>query len=440
MSISTFTRRATVGGAALGMATALGASSHGAFGQTATPGASPVTEATTVAANLEFLAVADPKSRLLYVYSLPDLALVDTVEDVAVNAHVGFIPLPNGQLLFIDDAAAQLMAIDVHGDHVDTYQAAVPGAYFSHIAIDSDHARYAAVGSDDPAAPITLVDLETWETTPVAVQEPGEVGLMLTRDTLFHRNDVLNQIEAYRLDDVLAGNVALIASVQIGAGGHGESITRSGDTLYTATDDGIEAVGWDGSNLTYLTTYPWDSADRTGGRGYFQRLSLDGSRIVSYTADRAAPETEWETWTNDALLIDAADGVTERIELGAGYVFRFGLSQESALFYRISGDGDEAIVLDLASGDVSQRIPLEPMTTGPAAGDAIYEINQYRAVAASTDGAWGFVTRGGDGVVEVLDLERGEVATTIEVGSPLNGGGYLAVFGADISFSDSIGR
>ena len=263
---------------------------------------------------------------------------------------------------------------------------------------------------------------------------------MLTHDTLFHRNDVLNQIEAYALEDVLAGNVTMIASVQIGAGGHGESITMSGDRLYTATDDGIEAVAWDGSELNYLTTYPWDSADRSGGRGYFQRLSLDGSQVVSYTADRSAPEIEWDSWTNDAVLINAGEGSTHRIELGDGYVFRFGLSHDAALFYRMGGDGDEAIVLDLASGEVSQRMPLEPMTTGPAAGDAIYEINQYRAVASSTDGAWGFITQGGDGTVVVLDLEGGEVATTLEVGTPLNGGGYLAVFGAEVSFTDSIGR
>lgn len=440
MPTSTFNRRALVGGSALGAASVLVPGSHSVLGQPATPGASPVAGATPVAGSQEFLAVADPESRLLHVYSLPGLALIDTVEDVAVNAHVGFIPLPNGQLLFMDDAAAQLMAIEVHGDHVDSYQAAIPGASYSHIAIESDRARYAAIGSDDPASPITLVDLETWDTMPVAVEEPGEVGLMLTHDTLFHRNDVLNQIEAYALDDVLAGKVTMTASVQIGAGGHGESITLSGDTLYTATDDGIDAVAWDGSELTYLTTYPWDSGDRTGGRGYFQRLSLDGSQVISYTADRSAAETEWDSWTNDAVLIDSSEGGTRRIELGDGYVFRFGLSHDAALFYRMGGDGDEAIVLDLASGDVSQRIPLDPMTTGPAAGDAIYEINQYRAVAASTDGAWGFITQGGDGVVVVLDLTIGEVAGTIEVGTPLNGGGYLAVFGADASFTDSIGR
>lgn len=263
---------------------------------------------------------------------------------------------------------------------------------------------------------------------------------MLTHDILFHRNNNLNQIEAYAVEDVLADNVDMIASVQIGTGGPGESISMNGDTLYTATDEGIEAIAWDGAELTFLTTYPWDSADRSGGRGYFQRLSLDGTHVVSYTADRSAPETEWATWTNDALLIDTADGVTERVELGTGYVFRFGISGESALFYRIGGDGDEAILLDLASGEIEQRIALEPMTNGPVAGEPIYENNQYRAVTSSTDGAWGFITQGGDGVVVVLDLVSGTVAATIETGSPLNAGGYLAVFGAGSSFTDSIGR
>lgn len=434
MDTSCLSRRALIAGVGFGAIPASGTGSPVALGQEASPVATPV------AGGEEFLAVADPEAGMLHVFALPGLGLIDTVENVAANAHVGFIPLPNGQLLFMDDAGARLMAVEVHGDHLDTFEAVIPGTSFSHIAIDSDAARIAAVGSDDPAAPISLVNLETWETRPVAVREPGEVGLFLTHDVLFHRVslDLVQGVVA--MEEVLAGNVAMVSSVQIGPGGHGESITLSGDTLYTATDEGIEAVAWDGTKLTFLTTHPWDSTDRSGGRGYFQRLSLDGSKVISYTADRAAPETEWETWTNDAVLIDTVEGVTERVGLGTGYVYRFGLAQEAALYYRIGGDGDEAILLDLASGEVTARIPLEPMSTGPVAGEPIYENNQYRAVTSSTDGAWGFVTQGGDGVVVVLDLATASVAGTIDAGSPLNGGGYLAVFGAEQSFTDTIGR
>ena len=139
MSVRTINRRRLVGGTAIGLA-ATGFGSQAVVGQTATPGASPIAAATPVASVREFLAIADPEAQALYVHRLPDLVLIDTLEGVAVNAHVGFIPLRNGQLLFMDDAAAQLMAIEVHGDHVDTYQANITGAYFSHIAIDADQA------------------------------------------------------------------------------------------------------------------------------------------------------------------------------------------------------------------------------------------------------------------------------------------------------------
>ncbi len=425
-------RRSMVTGAALG-AGAIVAGRPGLATPVATPHSHHHGEA-------QFLAIADPAAETLAVVSLSTLMPVDRLDGVQANGHVGFIPLANGWLLFVDDLGGRLMAIEVHGDHLDTYEAAIPGETFSHIAIDSDHAHWAAVGSDDPATPITLVNLESWEATPVAIADAGEVGLLLSHDYLFHRNNNLNQIEAYLLDDLVSGSITPLSTAPIGTGGHGESISMTGDTLYTATDDGIEAVAWDGQELTWLTAYPWESTERSGGRGYFQRLSLDGTQVVSYTADRSGPVTDWPAWSNDAVLVDIADGITRRIELGDGYVFRFGLAHDRAVFYRMGGDGDEAIVLELPDGEISHRIPLEPMSTGPAADESIYERGQYRAVTATTDGHWGFVSQGGDGVVVMLDLEAGDVAGVIEAGSPLEGGGYLAVFGDDASFADTIGR
>jgi len=430
-----FNRRDLVSGSLIGATALVGASVGQSFAQSATPG-----PATPVGDSSEYLAVADQVAETLSIYRLPDLALIARLEGVNVNAHAGLIPLPGGQLLFMDGLGKRLMSVGVDADHLHVDEAMIPGTAFSHIAIDSDRADYAAVGSDDPAAPVTLVDLHTWETVPVAIPEPGEVGLFLAHDYLFHRNNNLNQIEAYALEAILDGEVEAVSTVQIGTGGHGESRSLTGDRLYTATDDGIDVVAWDGTALTFLTTYSWDSTDRQGGRGYFQRLSLDGGTVVSYTADRSAPEEAWATWTNDAVLIDTDEGVTHRIELGKGYVYRFGLAHDRALFYRIGADGDEAIMLDLANAEISQRIPLGPMRNGPVAGESIYDVNQYRAITMTTDGRWGFVTQGGDGLVVALDLETGTIGETIDVGSPLDGGGYLGIFGTPDSFSDTIGR
>jgi hypothetical protein len=387
-----------------------------------------------------FLAVADPVAATVAVYALPGHALVDTLTGIVANAHAGFLPLASGELLFIDDANRQLVGLEVHGDHLHTHTADLPGTAFSHLAVDSDHAHWAAVGTDDPTAPIVLVDLEAWETMPVELPEAGEVGLMLNHDLLFHRNDVSNQVEAYWLSDLVDGVVEPVSTVPIGPFGHGESITMDSSTLYTATDEGIEAIAWDGEALTFLTAYPWATAGREGGRGYFQRLSFDGTRVVSYTADRSAPETAWETWGNDALLIDTRSGEVNRFELGPGYVYRFGLAAHLALFTRIGGDGDEAIVVDLATGSITTRIPLDPMSTGPVPGRSIWEANQYRAVTVLPDGSTGFVTQGGDGLVHVLDLGSGTVVDTFTTATPLNGGGYLAVFGTPETATDLIAR
>lgn len=439
--LAPFSRRAFAGGIALAAA--------GVAGRTLAQEGSPVASPASDHAHEEhdhahgeqtFLAVADPVAAIVAVYSLPDHVLIDTLADVTVNAHAGFLSLAAGGLLFIDDASRQLVGLEVHGDHFHTHTADLPGEAFSHLAIDSDHAHWAAVGTDDPAAPIVLVNLETWETAPVALPEAGEVGLMMSHDLLFHRNDVSNEVEAYWLSDLVEGVVEPVSTVPIGPFGHGESISMDGATLYTATDEGIEAIAWDGEELTFLTAYPWATAEREGGRGYFQRLSFDGTQVVSYTADRTGPETEWETWGNDAVLIDTRSGDVSRFELGPGYVYRFGLADDLALFARIGGDGDEALVVDLALGEVVTRIPLDPMTGGPESGASIYETNQYRAVAVHPDGSTGYVTQGGDGIVAVLDLAAGTVVDTIAAETSLDGGGYLAVFGTPETATDLIAR
>lgn len=244
----------------------------------------------------------------------------------------GFLPLPGGELLFIDELGSRLVSVSlVDGAPEVLHEAPITGTV-SHIAVDSDPGHYAAVGSDDPASPITLVDLETWETLPVAIPDAGEVGLLMTHDVVFHRNDVLNRLEAYPIENLLTGEIEPVSTVEIGAGGHGESIDTGSNLLYCATEDGIDTAAWDGSTLTYVTTYPWSDDGTIEGRGYFQRLTFDGRHLASYISNRAAAETEWTTWTNYAMVVDTASGDVLRPEIGDGYVYRFGLAERLAVF------------------------------------------------------------------------------------------------------------
>lgn len=438
---TTTRRRFVAATAALPAALGNGAT---ALGSQAMQRASPV--ATPVAIERRsLLAVADPVHEQLFVYALPDLTPVGEVSNIVVHTHAGFLPLPNGELLFVDEGGSRLVSVGMGDSALEiTNEAPVTGTV-SHIAIDPEFAHYVAVGSDDPASPIALIDLETWEPIAVAIPNTGEVGLMMTPDTLFHRNDVLNRIEAYPIANLKKGDIEPVSTVEIGAGGHGESIDGAGNLLYCATEDGIDVAEWDGSKLTYATTHSWSDDGSVSGRGYFQRLTFDGRHIVSYISDRSADETDWTEWTNSAMVVDTASGAVLRPVIGDGYVYRFGLAEGLALFSVMGAAGDEAVLLDLdpasdTFGTMVQRIPLAPMSGGPRPDEPIYEINQYRAVTVSPDGTLGFVTHGGDGVITVLDPGTGDITGSIETPTDLDGGGYLCVFGTPESFTDTIAR
>jgi DNA-binding beta-propeller fold protein YncE len=298
-----------------------------------------------------------------------------------------------------------------------------------------------AIGTDNADAPIVIVDLSTWEARPVPLTEAGEVGLALTSNpnVLLHRNDVSNQVESYRLEQALAGNVAPASTVQIGAFGHGEAYDPATGRFYIATDDGVDVVILDGAKLEFVSTVPWETADRSGGRAYFHRLNADGTALVTYLANREAPEAEWGTWENDLFMVDANTLESTRTPLGNGYLLRYTLSHETALFTVVHFDGDVTHSVDLANGDVVGEVSLDPMTNAPVDGAAPWEA-ENRTTAITPDGSLGFVTQGGDGIIVVIDVESQAIHSTITVDTVLGYGGYLGVFGtADIVF-DLIGR
>lgn len=393
----------------------------------------------------QFLAVADPLAETLHFYTSPELEPIGHINDIVVQTHAGLLPMPDGSLLFIDERSSRLMAVGISaGTPNILHEVAVPQPV-SHIAVDPD-ATYAVVGSSDISAPITIIDLASWESTTVALPDTGEVGVALSSEpvTLYHRNDVLARVESYLVSDLLDGSLEPMDSVEIGTGGHGESIDPETGLLYVASDEGVDVIQTNGPALEYVATYAWDTDSRTGGRGYFQRLTADGNHVVSYTADRAAPETEWTTWANDLWLADTTTGQVIRTELGPGYVYRFGLSDISALFYRIGAEGDEAITVDLDSnsetfGTVTSRIPLSSLSNGPIVGTSPWEY-EFRTTGITPDGATGFVTAGGDGRLESFDLTTGDPSLTVNVGTSLSGGGAIAVFGPSARILDTIGR
>jgi hypothetical protein len=60
-----------------------------------------------------YLVVADQNEAMLYVYDVPDHELVAEFDGLEVNDHTGFLSLPDGRVLFVDDAAQELVVLEV---------------------------------------------------------------------------------------------------------------------------------------------------------------------------------------------------------------------------------------------------------------------------------------------------------------------------------------
>lgn len=391
-----------------------------------------------------YLLVGDSEAKTLTVYSAADYSVLEIIEGVVVNSHAGTIPLADGSVLLVDDEQQRLMHIEVHGDHLHTHEAPTPG-HVAHISVESDHAHYCAVGtSADDEHQLHLVNLESWEVTSLQLPEAAEVGLMMTHDYFFHRNSELNRLEAHSISDLAAGNVELLSFVDIGTFGHGEAINEETGELFILTDDGVDIVYWENEELTHGKTLPWPDAE-PASRGFFCRLINDGTHLLTYTSDRSAPETEWDTWKNNVVIYDIVSGEPILTELPDGYTFRYSMTDEIAVFTLTGGEGDQLISVDInpesdAIGSILTTTDLTAMSGGAGVREAFYEVSAFRSSAILPDARAAFVTQGGDSLIEVVDPSHGEITATIEHASPLTGGGTLAVFGPAVPFTDTIGR
>ncbi|MCA9859554.1 MAG: hypothetical protein KC438_07525, partial [Thermomicrobiales bacterium] len=305
--------------------------------------------------------------------------------------------------------------------------------------------QYAAVGSSDPRAPITLVDLDSYTTRAVEI-EAGEVGLMIGSDplTLFHRNDTLAQIEAYPFEGLLSGSTTPTGVVATGAFGHGEGILHDAGLIAAATDDGLDIVAFDGERIEYVHTLPWDTEDRSGGRAFFVRVAPDGEHVISYIANRGTEETPWGEWENDVYIANPATGQVIRTALGPGLVFRLAQADDVALFFNQHPDGDNAFVVDTNAdsptfGQVIATIPLDPLSHAVGPDESPWE-GESRVVAITPDGSIGYVTAGGDSKIVVIDIASGSVSGVIETPTPLSTGGYLLALVPGQPVVDTIGR
>ena len=130
--------------------------------------------------------------------------------------------------------------------------------------------------------------------------------------------------------------------------------------------------------------------------------------------------------------------------LAPGVVFRFALAGNLALFFAMTPAGDQAILVDAdpasaTFGQTLTTIPLASLSNGPQAGESPWEA-ESRIAALTPDGATGFISHGGDGVISVIDTQAGVVSQQLAVPTSLAGGGYMIAVNEGVPFVDTVAR
>ena len=194
--------------------------------------------------------------------------------------------------------------------------------------------------------------------------------------------------------DPAAGRV--VATVPVPAGPHGLVITPDGRKVYVSSDGA--------STVTVIDT----ASDRVvgsvevGPNPHGLAMSRDGRRVLVSAFG-----------ANEAMVIDTAtDKVDRRIPVAQPHNAAFAPDGRTAFVGSQHQGATALVVVDLVDGKEIARVPLDKTP---------------RALDASADGKWLFVTVAGSNAVRVYDAATRQLAGEIAVGaSP-----HIAVFTPD---------
>jgi hypothetical protein len=402
-----------------------------------------------------FLLVADTAERRLYVYRVPDMILTGAIDNVLLGVHLGTLTLPDGRILLSDDATKELLALRIDDDGVPVVvnrTAATLGQRAVWGSTDPEF-RYFAVASEIANSEeqiINLVDLQTFENTPVPVEmhaeEEAHPYLGERPLTLFV--GLGGVMQSYRVADLIRpGSPAPASETVIDLGAHGLVISPKTSRLGIATRAGFNVVDTDcaefGSQVCSTVNIPWDVDGRVGGQNFRPRLAYDGVTALGVIAGPVATPEQWADTPQDIHGLNLQTLEAHRFRLGNGIVPRFALSQACAIFVTVHPYGDELHLLDVRpkSKTYLKRIgtvDLEPLSNGPVAGQPTTG-REARFVAVTPDGRYAFATHGGDGKISVIDTLTLSV-TQIGVPTALRGGGYITAVQPDAPVVDLIAR
>ncbi|WP_411080073.1 hypothetical protein [Streptomyces sp. cmx-18-6] len=379
--------------------------------------------------------------------------------------HAGFLALPDDLLACVDDRAGELLILDPYGPDANRplirrrIPVAVPA---EHLAAAPDGRRLAVttgLGRNEEAwtGLLTAVDLDAPDGA-VAVRvrgrvgEPGVTVLGGPSPLVVLRHREPGELLVHRHRELMAAPPSCPPAEpvqRIGLpddDGHGDAYDPVTGRVFAAAGSGVHRARHEGEGVTPEPPVPWAADERTGGRGYY--LRLDPVRRTLWSCVRGGPTApgQWPEWTNDAWWHRLDTGVTGRLELGPGLVFRLAVTARHIAYTRVHPDGDELILLASptapgARPHITARLPLPAMSGAPRRGGTPWDGVQRRAVAASPGSGLVAVSRGGHGEVHVLDADRAEPVTTLTLPTPLDDGGHLAlVTPGDGAHADPVGR
>lgn len=439
-------------GGALTAGTALKAGIAGA--QEASPVASPAASPAAAGAGPHLL-VADPTVSAIYVYAVPGFELTGQLDGVGLAAHGGTFQLEDGRLYFGDTAEESVVELTISEAGLPEITRRAPatlGGGVSWMSADPSLA-YLAVGSladDETTQHLTIVDLASFESTVLefAMAEPEEVHGWLLGDPLHLHVAIGGQIDSYLLADLLAGDAEPVGSVAVELGSHGGATDARNQRVVMAADagTGFEVLDTADGPAAYAAQIPWDVDGLAGGRNARARMLRDGVHIFGVLTPALDDPTAWAEAQVSNHVTNLDDLTAVRLPVAVGIVGgRWGLADALALWAGYDADGARAYVVDAdpasdTFGTATRTIDVSMPSNAATPGEDPADAERSLVTAVTPDGAHGFVTIPGDGLIQVLDLALGTVMADIAVPSPLAGGGYTTVVQAGIAPVDLWGR
>jgi hypothetical protein len=159
---------------------------------------------------------------------------------------------------------------------------------------------------------------------------------------------------------------------------------------------------------------------------------------------------DWQNVRLDAHVTDLKTHTARRVNVGTGATSRgFPVSTryaaEPVIRPLTAGGTDSLKIIDVRPSSpaylqVVRSVDLTQMTNGPMANIApTFPTYERRFTAITPDGRYAFVSRGGDGKIDMVDTSTGKV-TEVSVPSSLSGGGHIDAFQIGFEPFDLSGR